>query len=101
MTSTEDADQLRSKTSGQSNAPNIPHPASRPDQTPTLTPRNQLSTPLAQVLPLGNETLMNRAGQQRDAVPSDLVAEVLAGDADRTGGGRSQDTPLQVASLLW
>jgi len=31
---------------------------------------------------LGNQTLMNRVGQHRDAVPADLVAEVLAGDAD-------------------
>jgi len=37
------------------------------------------------MLALGNQTLMDRTGQHRDAVPADLVAEVLAGDADGTG----------------
>jgi len=48
-----------------------------------LTPSNPLSTPLGQILALGNQTLMDRTGEHRDAVPADLVAEVLAGDADR------------------
>ena len=39
-------------------------------------------TPLAQALPLGNQTLMNRAGEQGDAVPAYLVAAVLTGDTD-------------------
>jgi len=33
---------------------------------------------------VGDKTLMNRTGEQGDAVPADLVAEVLAGDADST-----------------
>jgi len=33
------------------------------------------------MLTLGNQTLMDRTGQHRDAVPADLVAEVLTGDA--------------------
>ncbi len=47
-----------------------------------LLPSDPLRAPLGQMLPLGNQTLMNRTGQQGDAVPSHLVAEVLAGDAD-------------------
>ena len=58
---------------------------SRPFRTPPpldLLPSNPLRTPLGEVLSLRNQTLMNRTGQQGDAVPADLVAEVLAGDAD-------------------
>jgi hypothetical protein len=44
---------------------------------------------------------MNRAGQQGDAVPADLVAEVLAGDADRPCAGWFEDIPLQVIPLFW
>ena len=47
-----------------------------------LLPSNPLRAPLGQVLPLRNQTLMNRTGQQGDAVPADLVAEVLTGDTD-------------------
>ena len=47
-----------------------------------LLPSNPLRAPLRQMLPLRNQTLMNRTGEQGDAVPADLVAEVLAGDAD-------------------
>lgn len=43
-----------------------------------------LGTPLGQVLPLRDQTPMNRAGQKGDAVPADLIAEVLAGEADGT-----------------
>ena len=43
-----------------------------------------------------DQTLMNRAGEQGDAVPADLVAEVLAGDADGARSGRAQDIPFQV-----
>jgi len=32
---------------------------------------------------------MDRTGQHRDAVPADLVAEVLAGDADGKRAGRT------------
>jgi len=49
---------------------------------------------------LGNQTLMNRVGQHRDAVPADLVAEVLAGDADGTGATSGQDIPLQTVPLF-
>jgi len=33
--------------------------------------------------------LMDRTGQHRDAMPADLIAEVLAGDADGTRAGRT------------
>jgi hypothetical protein len=44
---------------------------------------------------------MNGAGEQGDAVPADLVAEVLAGDADRTRAGWFEDIPFQVIPLFW
>ena len=47
-----------------------------------LLPSNPLRTPLGQVLPLRDQTLVNRTGEQGDAVSADLVAEVLAGDAN-------------------
>ena len=47
-----------------------------------LLPSNPLRAPLRQMLPLRNQTLMNRTGEQGDAVPADLVAEVLTGDTD-------------------
>ena len=47
-----------------------------------LPPRHPPSTPPSQVLSLGNQTLMNRTGQQCDAVPANLIAKVLAGHAD-------------------
>jgi hypothetical protein len=47
-----------------------------------LLPRDPLRTPLSQVLPLRNQTLMDGTGEQGDAVPPDLVAEVLTGDTD-------------------
>jgi hypothetical protein len=53
------------------------------------------------VLPLRTQTLVNRTGQQGDAVPADLVAEVLAGDADRPRAGWFEDIPLQVIPLFW
>jgi len=49
---------------------------------------------------LGNQTLMNRVGQHRDAMHADLVAEVLAGDADGTRAGRTQDIHIQVVPIL-
>ena len=52
------------------------------------------------MLALGNQTLVNGTGQQGDAVPADLVAEVLASDADGTGAGWFQYIPLQVIPLL-
>ena len=47
-----------------------------------LLPSNPLRAPLGQVLALRNQTLVNQTGQQGDAVPSHLVAEVLTGDTD-------------------
>ena len=38
--------------------------------------------PLGEVLALRNQTLVNRTGEKGDAVPADLVAKVLTGDAD-------------------
>jgi len=40
---------------------------------------------------------MDRSGQHRDAVVPDLVAEVLAGDADgtRAGTGESSGVPVR------
>ena len=55
---------------------------------------------LGEVLTLGNKTLMNRAGEQGDAVPTDLVTEVLAGHADPGGVGGFQDIDIQVVPLL-
>ena len=43
---------------------------------------------------------MNRAGQQGDAVPADLVAEVLTGDADRPRAGGFKNIPLKELPLL-
>ena len=40
-----------------------------------LLPSDPLSAPLGQVLTLWNQTLVDRAGQQGEAVPADLVAE--------------------------
>jgi len=34
------------------------------------------------MLALGNESVMDRTGEHRDAMPADLIAEVLTGDAD-------------------
>ena len=45
----------------------------------------------SQVLPLRNESLVNRAGEQGDAVPTHLIAEVLASHADLWGAGESAE----------
>ena len=47
-----------------------------------LLPSDPLRAPLGQVLTLRNQTLVNRTGEQRDAVPTDLIAKVLAGETD-------------------
>ena len=47
-----------------------------------LLPSNPLRAPLGEVLPLRNQTLMNRTGEQGDAVPAHLIAKVLTGHAD-------------------
>jgi hypothetical protein len=51
---------------------------------PPPIPSYPLSASLGEVLDLRNKTVVNGAGQQGDAVPADLVAEVLAGDAETT-----------------
>lgn len=49
---------------------------------------------------LSYQTLANRKNQQGDALPADIIAEVLAGDADHSRTGRSQDIGFQVVPLL-
>jgi hypothetical protein len=59
----------------------VPKPTSTRFKTtrlPNHPPHRRLIAPLAQVLPLENQTLVNRAGQQGDAVPADIRAEALA-----------------------
>jgi len=43
---------------------------------------------------------MDWTGEHRDAVPADLVAEVLTGHADGTRAGRTQDIRIQVVPPL-
>jgi hypothetical protein len=59
-----------------------------------------LSTPLGQVLPLRNQTLVNRAGQRSDAVPADLISKVLASHADGTSTRGAQNIEVHVVPLL-
>jgi hypothetical protein len=92
VNSTEAADRLRRS-----------HSASARLRTPPnrhLPSSDPLTTPLAQVLALGNQTLMNRACQESHTMPADLVLEVLAGDADPGGASRTQDIHIQVVPLL-
>ena len=63
-----------------------PSPRLRTPPNRHLTPSNPLSASLGQVLALGNQSLMDRTGQHRDAVPADLVAEVLAGGRNMQSG---------------
>ena len=69
-------------------------PAESPAEPPTE------STAWSGARPAG-QTLVDGAGQQGEAVPADLVAEVLAGDADRPHAGGLEDIPLQVIPLFW
>ena len=55
---------------------------------------------VGEVLPLRNQTLMNRTGQKGDAVPAHLITEVLASHADPGGAGRSKDIYFQIIPLL-
>ena len=48
---------------------------------------------------LGDQTLMDRTGEHRHAVPDDLVAEVLAGDADSARASRTQNIHIQAVPL--
>ena len=43
---------------------------------------------------------MNWAGQQGDAVPADLIAEVQAGDADPLGTGGHEDTQVKAHPIV-
>ena len=47
-----------------------------------LLPWNPPRKPPSQVLSLRNQTLVNRTGEQGDAVLADLIAEVLTGNTD-------------------
>jgi len=73
----------------QAGATQAPLPTLRTPPNRNLPPSDPLSAPFGQMLTLGNESLMDRTGQHRDAVPTDLVAEVLTGDADSTRAGRT------------
>jgi len=75
-------------------------PQLRTPPLPNLPPCHPLSTPLAQMLTLGNQTLVNRASQHGDAVFAHLIAEVLAGNADGTRAGGAQNIQIQVVPLL-
>ena len=60
------------------------------DSTTITTPEagdEDLGDLLLEVLPLRDQTLVNRTGQQGDAVVADLVTEVLAGHADPGAAG--------------
>jgi hypothetical protein len=57
-------------------------PTLRTPPTLDLLPWHPPRAPFSQVFPLGNQTLVNWTGQQGDAVPAHLVAEVLTGDTD-------------------
>ena len=52
------------------------------------------------MLTLGNQTLVDRTGEQGDAVLADLVAEVLTGEADRTRVRGTQDVHIQVLPVF-
>jgi hypothetical protein len=67
-----------------------------------LPPSNPLTAPIGQMLALGNESLMNGAGQHRDAVPAHLVAKVLIRRHDRQGVNRMvrSDDSCSVLELL-
>jgi hypothetical protein len=78
------------------------HPLTRLRTPPNrhLPPSDPQAAPLGQVLALGNQTLIDGAGQHRDALVPDLVAEVLAGEADSARAGRTQDIRIQVVPIL-
>lgn len=69
-------------------------------RTIPVTDSATFATPEAGVEDLGNQTLMDRTSQHRDAVPADLVAKVLAGDADPGGASRAQDIHIQGVPFL-
>ena len=57
----------------------LPLPRLRTPPHRHLPPSDPPSAPLGQVLTLGNQTLMDRTGQRRDALVPDLVEEVTEG----------------------
>jgi hypothetical protein len=75
-------------------------PTFRTPPLPHLPPSDPLRAPLGQVLSLRNQTLVNRTGEKGDAMPADLVAKVLAGNADRPRAGWFEDIPLKELPLL-
>ena len=52
------------------------------------------------MLALRDQTLVNRTGEQGDAVPADLITEVLASHADRPRAGWFKDIPLKELPFL-
>jgi len=44
--------------------------------------------------------MMNRTGEQGDAVPTHLITKVLAGHADLGGSGGNQDNDIQLVIVL-
>lgn len=60
----------------------MPQPASGHHPCRHLSPCHPLRAPLGQVLSLRNQTLVDGASEKGDAMPADLIAKVLAGDAD-------------------
>ncbi len=75
-------------------------PCIRAPPLPNLPPSDPLSATLGQMLALRDQTLVNGAGQHCDAVPADLVAEVLTGDANGTRAGGAQDIHVKVVPFL-
>ena len=62
----------------------VNHPTQHPASEPT-------GNPPSQVLSLGNQTLMNRAGEQGDAVHADHTTKVLAGNTSPGVAGKTQN----------
>ena len=59
-----------------------------------------VATAPGELLTLANQGLVNRAGEQGDARPGNLVAEVPAGDAHLAGAGRPQHGVIEIGPLL-
>ena len=52
------------------------------------------------MLSLGNQTLVNRTGEQGDAVPAYLITEVLASHADPLGAGGTQGNYAPLTQVI-
>jgi hypothetical protein len=78
------------------------HPSPRLRTPPHrhLPASDPLSASLRDVLALGDQPLVNRAGQHRDAVVPDLIAEVLTGEADGARARRAQDVHVEAVPLF-